>query len=302
MRLSLAAVAIAGLFASPVAAADLIVKAPIVPPVVPYSWSGFYAGGNIGYSSGWAANDWNFYAAGANAAADSGICRPAGSALCATGSDADRLNGVIGGAQIGYNWQIATYLVGLETDFEGSGQRGSDALAAIYPLNGTPGGTINTSYTESLDWLGTVRARFGYVFADRWLVYATGGLAYGHVTTDGAATSIGFAGIPAVVALGAGPCTAPVGTCPVANWSTGATKVGWTAGAGVEGAIVGNWSWRVEYLHVDLGNFNLSFATLPGCYGTAAACGPVVAGSGTTSSHVTDEIVRVGFDYRLGAL
>lgn len=296
MKRFFAAAAIAGVFATPAAAADLFVKAPIVPPVVPYSWAGFYVGGNLGYSWGWASNDWTYYATGANALATAGVCRPAGSALCAVGSDSAHLNGVLGGAQIGYNWQIGTYVAGLEADFDASGQRGSDTFGAVFPLNGTPGGTVTTSYTEALDWFGTVRARAGYVVANRWLLYATGGVAYGRVTTSGTASSPGIGGVPAVVALGAPACTG--GICSVANWSTGSVKVGWAAGAGVEAEIVGNWSWRVEYLHIDLGNVNSSFATLPGCFGSAAACGPVGAGTGGVSSHVTDEIVRAGIDYR----
>lgn len=189
--------------------------------------------------------------------------------------------------------------MGLETDFEGTRQRGSGALGAAFPLNGTPGGSISTTYSQSLDWLGTVRARAGYVIAERFLVYATGGLAYGELNSSGSATSPGTGGIPAVVALGAGACTG--GVCPVANFNTGVTKVGWTVGGGVEGAVVGNWSWRVEYLHVDLGNVNASFATMPGCFGLANTCGPVAAGTGSVSSHVTDEIVRAGFNYRFGA-
>ncbi len=290
-----AVAAVVVLSATPVAAADLIVKAPIVPPIEPYNWTGFYVGGNLGYGWGSANNNWNFFATGLTAA--TGTCRPAGTALCAVGSDSARLNGVLGGAQVGYNWQIGTYVAGLEADFDGSGQRGGDTFGAPFSIGGgIPNGTITTSYTEALNWFGTVRARAGYVVADRWLVYATGGLAYGHVTTNGTASSPGIGGVAPVVALGAPACTGNV--CPVANWSTGTTKAGWAAGAGVEGAIVGNWSWRLEYLHIDLGNVNMSFATLPGCFGSAMVCGPAAAGTGSVSSHVTDDIVRTGFDYR----
>jgi hypothetical protein len=54
----------------------------------------------------------------------------------------------------------------------------------------------------------------------------------------------------------------------------------------------------VEYLHVDLGHVNTTFATLPGIYGDAAAINPASAGAGTISSRITDEIVRVGINYR----
>jgi outer membrane immunogenic protein len=76
------------------------------------------------------------------------------------------------------------------------------------------------------DWLGTVRGRVGYAF-DRFLPYLAGGLAVGDIK----ATTPGFSG-------------------------ASQTNLGWTVGAGVEAAIVGNWSAKAEYLHVDLGNFN----------------------------------------------
>ena len=71
---------------------------------------------------------------------------------------------------------------------------------------------------------------------------------------------------------------------------------------GTDGAIAGNWTCRVEYLYIDRGNVNFAFATMPGRFGTATACGPVVAGTGGISSHVTDDMVRVGFNYRFSPL
>ena len=85
-------------------------------------------------------------------------------------------------------------------------------------------------------------------------------------------------------------------------------EAGWTLGVGAEGAITGNWTWKVEYLHVDLGSVSTTFATLPGCFGGiliiggagAANCAPALAGAGTIRSRITDEIVRVGINYRFG--
>jgi outer membrane immunogenic protein len=286
--------------AAPGRAADLPlpVKAAL-PSVLPYNWTGFYVGGNVGGGFGYSADTWSFFAPGANLAATAGVCRPAGSALCATGGSSNGLNGVIGGVQLGYNWQIANYLAGLEADFDGTGQKGGGTASALFPLNGTPGGTITAPYSESLSFLGTVRARGGYIIANQFLIYGTGGLAYGRIAGSGSETAPGF-NVPASNALGAASCVS--GVCSLGSWSTGVTKVGWVAGAGVEGAAFGNWSWRVEYLHVDLGSANLSFSTLPGCYGFAFTCGPVQTGTATFSAHVTDEIVRAGFNYRFGPL
>jgi outer membrane immunogenic protein len=67
--------------------------------------------------------------------------------------------------------------------------------------------------------------------------------------------------------------------------------VGWTVGAGVEGVISGNWTAKLEYLYVDLGNVSGSFTT------------PLIAPSGafatsSYSSHITDNILRVGVNYK----
>jgi outer membrane immunogenic protein len=103
------------------------------------------------------------------------------------------------------------------------------------------------------DWLGTARGRVGYAF-DRVLPYLTGGLALGDIK----------ASVP-----GIGTQTD--------------TKAGWTVGGGVEVAVVGNLSAKVEYLHVDLGNLN---------------CG-VACGFGTnTNVKFNEEVVRGGFNFR----
>ena len=74
------------------------------------------------------------------------------------------------------------------------------------------------------NWLATARGRLGYAF-DRFMPYVTGGLAVGDIKTSIA----GFG-------------------------DTRDTKAGWTAGGGVEAAIAGPWTAKVEYLYVDLGS------------------------------------------------
>jgi outer membrane immunogenic protein len=76
-------------------------------------------------------------------------------------------------------------------------------------------------------------------------------------------------------------------------FSATTTNVGWTLGAGVEGAIGGGWTAKFEYLYVDLGRASGTFlTTIP-----AAPAGVL---SATYSSRVTDNIVRVGINYRFG--
>ncbi len=69
-------------------------------------------------------------------------------------------------------------------------------------------------------------------------------------------------------------------------------QVGWTIGTGIEGVLSGRWTGKLEYLYVDLGTVSGSFVT------------PVIAPSGafvTTnySTHITDNILRVGINYEL---
>jgi outer membrane immunogenic protein len=262
----------------PATAADLarpVYRRPVVVAAPVYSWTGFYVGGNVGGSWGNSSNTWGFFA--------NNTCPPA-AGLCVTGSDSNHLKGAIGGLQAGYNWQAANYVFGVETDIEISGQKGDQVFNGIQGANGpATAAPLSAPYTEKLPWLGTVRGRVGFTF-DRLLIYAPGGLAYGRVTANGSATIAGCGGI-----------------CPFASWSTADTRTGWTLGAGVEGALAGNWSWKIEYLHVDLGNVSPTLATLPaGVGGPGGALLVVNAGAGTISSRITDEIVRVGLNYKFG--
>lgn len=93
-------------------------------------------------------------------------------------------------------------------------------------LKGSAPCAVGVSCEAKNNWLGTARGRIGYAF-DRFLPYVTGGLAVGDVKTS--ATGLG---------------------------STSSTKAGWTLGGGVEAAIAGPWTAKVEYLYVDLQNAN----------------------------------------------
>ncbi|MBZ9821920.1 outer membrane protein [Mesorhizobium sp. CA4] len=171
-------------------AADALQEAPVA---ASYDWTGAYIGVNAGGGFGTFSID----PAGGG---------PGGFDLSASG--------FLGGIQAGYNWQVGQFVYGVEADFQGSDVKAEISL-------GGP------SLEAKVDWFGTVRARIGYTPVDRFLVYGTGGLAYGHEKLD---TS----------GLGGGP-------------SFSKTRVGWTVGAGAEYAITNNWSFKSEYLYTDLG-------------------------------------------------
>ena len=265
-------IAIAALAAGPAMAADLAVKAPIykAPPMVDtWSWSGFYLGGNIGYSFGRSNTDLSYFNS------------VSGASLFATNSRFN-LNGAIGGGQVGVNWQSGTWVLGLEADLQASGQKGDGSLicpvgTCAAPIVGAavvPGGAVTDGLSQKLTWLGTVRGRVGMTVTPTVLAYVTGGLAYGEVKTD--LTVSGTNGIVPVSA----------------SFGSSTTKAGWTIGGGLEGRISGNWTAKIEYLYVNLGTVSGGPFVSP----IVAPGGGFVASS--FSSHVTDNIVRVGINYK----
>ncbi|MES2194729.1 MAG: outer membrane protein [Pseudomonadota bacterium] len=216
--------------ATSASAADLAPRpytkaAPIV--AAAYSWSGFYVGVHAGYA--WMDSTDNITAA--NAAALVFLAPPPD---IAPSLPLDP-RGFIGGGQVGYNWQISpTWLIGLEADFSGTN------LNRTVALPGPDDFSRIITANEKMDWFGTVRGRVGVTF-DRTLLYATGGLAYGHVSLSTALTRITGAG-----------CAA--NNCQ--NGSITDTRFGWTVGGGVEWAFADNWSVRGEYLYYDLGTIS----------------------------------------------
>jgi outer membrane immunogenic protein len=207
-------------FTGAAAAADLsrpapaqYYKAPIATPV--YNWTGLYFGINGGGAFG--SSSWDL-----------------------TGSR-DTSGGLVGGT-IGYNWQSAQTVFGLEGDLDWA------------DINGTSSTNCPGGCKTSDSWLSTVRGRLGYA-ADRFLPYVTGGAAFGDIR----AQAPGFG-------------------------TQSDTKAGWTIGGGLEAALVGNWTAKVEYLYVDLGSFN---------------CG-VSCGGGLASDNVSfkSNILRAGLNFR----
>jgi len=251
--------------ASAASAADLAArpytKAPMMAPV--YDWTGFYIGGNVGYSWGRSSDT-------------STLTNGAGAVLFTTGAGAN-MDGVIGGGQIGYNWQVQNWVWGLEADIQGSDQKGRrDYLCptgVCTPPFGViavfPGPAVPVALDQKLEWFGTVRGRVGVLATPQVLFYATGGLAYGEVNTS------------AVIGAGA------------FGFNAHDTRVGYTVGAGVEEAIGGNWTAKLEYLYMDLGRTSGTFLT------TIPALGGGVL-SYNYSSRITDNIVRVGLNYKFG--
>jgi len=204
-----------------VASSSLALAADIEPAPEPvYDWTGFYLGVNAGAA-------WN------NSSVDDDFDQ-----LNIDPALADQLEDEIegdqteftGGAQAGYNWQIDSIVLGVEADFNylGFDQSSHINLIGVAPLE--------SKLSFEADWFGTLRARLGFA-ADNFLIYGTGGLAYGHSQVD------------AKLTVGQDTWKADEDNV---NW-------GWTIGGGAEYAFDENWIIGAEYLFVDLGDNDFDF-------------------------------------------
>jgi outer membrane immunogenic protein len=239
-------------------AADLIPKAP-PPVVIPWSWTGFYVGGNVGFSAGRSRTDNTFF--------NDVTGKP-----LLTASHDFNMNGAIGGGQIGYNWQYGPWVWGLEADIQASGQDGRHTFVCDVDICNRHGDVVDVDVRRRLDWFGTVRGRFGTtVWTPAVLAYVTGGLAFGQIKTDVTVD---------------GPTGPSFPTNNTFNFDR--TRAGWTVGAGVEARLGGNWTGKLEYLFMDLGK--VSFTEV-----SPITAPPLRA---QFNSRFTDNIVRVGLNYK----
>jgi high affinity Mn2+ porin len=123
--------------------------------------------------------------------------------------------GLIGGYQMGYNRQLANrFVLGVEADATFLGPTDPAALARLPPAD----------FNTTLDYVGTVRGRIGYAFG-MLMPYVTGGFAWGHTHIE---------------------------INDISGANIGRYQLGWTAGLGLEFAVSGNWSAKLEYDYVDL--------------------------------------------------
>lgn len=197
--------------------------ADIIEPAA-YDWTGPYIGLQAGYA--WGNNDVSpdveEISPGINAAA----------IVLSPPEDGDiDIDGFVGGAHLGYNFQADSLVFGLEGDIEYADLSG-DTDVFFDADDEEPIGEAE----QNIDWLGSLRLRLGYAM-DRALIYATGGLAVGGVDVK---VSIDQAG----------------------NESESETAWGWTVGGGLEYAFTDDLSARIEYRYTDLGNTDVSIDDL----------------------------------------
>lgn len=254
---ALVAVAASGL-ASPVQAA---------PQRASDLWPGFYAGLNAGY--GWGSSDVGV-ATGDGPWNSSAVNRAGAALINSSGPDHLDFGSGLGGAQVGYNYMFGHAIVGLEADID---RLGATKQSSRGPFVNTVNGATSF-FRESIepDWLVTIRPRVGYAIGALF-PFVTGGLAVGHQNFTDRRDATLAGGV------------ASTSSYPV---DIGKMQVGWTAGAGVEWAIVQSLSLRADYLHTE--------------FGEAKGTG---RGGGNNfgidySSAVNTNMVRVGVDYHFG--
>jgi outer membrane immunogenic protein len=247
-------------------AADMPAK-PVykaLPPVSTDIWNGFYVGLNAGGGIS------------QNRTTDTTVV-PVFGVFGADSFNHAPIGGILGG-QVGWNWRAApSWVLGLEADWQWSGQRATACVSACLPALQFIG-LLSEIDEQSIKSFGTARGRIGWVAPNGSLWYATGGAAWGRV--DETLTLIGTPGF------------FPVGTSNAASFSH--NNLGWTVGAGVETPLWSHWSAKAEYLFVDLGSVSDSFASSLGA-GVGAP-----SQTTTTAYSIRDHIFRLGVNYHFG--
>ena len=228
-------------------AADLPIKAPTnkAPVAAIYDWTGFYVGVNAGLGVG---RDLTTINAPATNFTEISYQSPFGA---------------LGGVQAGYNWQAGHWVFGVEADIQGADLHDNyTCVSSCLP-------TRAITFDQRIDWFGTARARLGYA-SGPVLTYVTGGFAYANVKDTIANT---FTPVFGGIAF-------PVTTTTVVNEGI---RTGYAIGSGVEASLGGNWTGKIEYLYLDLGNRS---ATI---------------GANSFSFEYREHIFRGGLNYRIGA-
>jgi outer membrane immunogenic protein len=235
--------------ALPAAAADLgarpITKAPVAAPIAAYNWSGCYIGANGG-------GKWGRYS-GTVTAGVAPVVDVFGFPVAGVGGTGDDFSsGGMGGGQLGCQWQTGAWVFGVEGDIDATSVR-ETFVAAVPGAIIVPGDAVEFRNR----WQASVRGRIGYAW-DRFMIYATGGVAFADVRAT----------------------LAPVGIGAFV-FEDSQTLTGGTVGAGLEYGITDNVSLGVEYRYAKFGHENFTFATL------AALGAPVTASSDLTTHEVT---------------
>jgi opacity protein-like surface antigen len=189
----------------PAHAADLLTKA--APAPIAYSWTGAYVGANFG-----------------GAFNHEDMTTPIG--LAPTDP-----SGVLGGGQLGYNYQFSTWLLGIEGEFDGTTAQGTANF--VDPVTSTA-----LAVTSDHRWYSTASGRLGYVMGSL-MIFAKAGGAWMNADYQFSVTNSGL----------------------TATSSINSTRSGWNAGVGLEYLLSPKWSAKVEYDYLDFGSNTVGLVT-----------------------------------------
>jgi opacity protein-like surface antigen/outer membrane protease len=260
LKLGLGGTALAALLSSTSGlAADLMPVKASPAALPPASWTGFYIGGHIGMARG-----------------ESRVGDPFGTSIF---GDDVATPGFLGGATVGYNWQMGAFVLGIEGDFSLADINGTNTCFAF------SGTYVSSNCAAKTDWFATITGRVGHVIGagGRTLVYGKGGVAFARDRLDVSVNNqfVG-GGIP--------PATTHAGS---------ATATGWTLGIGIEHALTPAWSVKAEYDYLDFGRFDA--ANPPSA--SVDTLGNITAITSTTTAGVdqTVHMMKLGLNYRWGA-
>lgn len=230
-------------FVTPALAADVIYEAPpapaapmaIEPIQTTTTWTGLYVGGQAGVAFGNDSEDISFDPDADGVFDDASF------------DDGDEENnaGFVGGAHIGYDYQMGNVVLGGVADINYIDAETSRSYTVTDPLSGATG---TFGINEEIDYLGTVRARLGYAF-DSVLVYGTGGLAYAGYDRE---------------TFAPGATSAFGSTYTIEEDGDDDIDVGYSVGGGVDVMATQNLSFGVEYLYTNLGSNDYSVTATNG--------------------------------------
>jgi outer membrane immunogenic protein len=231
---------------SSASAADLPARYPTKAPAYVaqvYNWTGFYVGAHLG----WARVDLS----------ETVVAAPAG---FGTGTVSGRDDGFIYGGQVGFNYQIGQFVLGVEGQLSGADIGSSGTVVTVV----APATTLTVTGTSSVDWMATLAARFGVAFGNA-LFYGKAGFAW----MDWSSSAVGTSTTGGVVTT--------IGTT-----TGGGTETGYMLGVGLEYGFTPNWSAKIEYNYLDFGNERRT------------------GGGFTVDSDLTTHLVKAGINYRFG--
>jgi outer membrane immunogenic protein len=239
-------------------AADMPVKAPVY--VAPFTWTGIYLGINAGYGNG--TSDGTQYCT-----TPTGIVGGPG-CWVPHGSDISPSGGFVGG-QLGANYQVGMFVLGIETDIQVSHINGSSTTTDPCCIPGPFFSTGVLTRAQNLDWFGTVRGRLGLAIWDRTLIYGTGGVMYGEevLNSNLVYPAVGY------------------------QAQTSGTHSGWVGGGGIEYAFTNKLSAKVEGLYYNMGTQTIA---------TGFTSGVNTGFTDTTSFTYKGALVRLGANLKFG--